>query len=222
MRILILGATGPTGIVLIRQALKQYPSCTIVLYVRSPEKVPDDLKANSSITVVEGQLDNKDELAKAMKGVDVVLSAIGPSVPRGPFHPSNTPLADAYLGLIDVMHQQKIKRLICLGTASIRDPADKFNLAFSTLVTGVSTFARNAYKDMMAIGNNVRTQGGDLDWTIVRVPILTDKATEEVIAGYVGDGTVNTFLSRAGFAAFVVAAIEGKEWIKKAPLICSP
>lgn len=221
MRILILGATGAAGILLIRQALKQYPSCTVVLYVRSPEKVPDELKANSAVVIIEGQLNDKDALSKAAEAVDVVLSALGPTVKRGPFHPSNTPLAHAYLGLIEIMHQRHIKRLISLGTASITDPADKYSLAFSAMVNGVALFARNAYNDIVAIGNNVRSQGADLEWTIVRVPILTNSESEDVIAGYVGDGKTGTLLSRAGFAAFAVGEIERKEWVKKAPLISS-
>ncbi|KAG5646047.1 hypothetical protein DXG03_004470 [Asterophora parasitica] len=221
MRIIILGATGPTGVLLIRQALKQLESCTIVLYVRSPEKVPDDLKANSSVTVVKGQLDDKEALTRALEGVEVVLSALGPSVTKGPFHPSNTPLAHAYSLVIEIMQQYGINRLICLGTASIEDPADKFNLAFSILVNGVATLARSAYNDVVAIGHTIRTEGANLDWTIVRVPILTNKESEEIIAGYVGDGKTNTILARAGFAGFVVGEIQRKEWVKKAPLICS-
>ncbi|GLB36516.1 putative NAD(P)H-binding [Lyophyllum shimeji] len=221
MRVLILGATGAIGILLIRQVLKQYQSCTVVLYVRSPEKVLDDLKANPAIVVIEGQLNNKDALTKAAKGVDVVLSALGPIVKRGPFHPSNTPLANAYLGLIEIMHQQHIKRLICLGTVSMTDPADKFSLAHSAMVSGVALFARNAYNDVVAIANNIRSHGADLDWTIVRVPILTDSESEDVIAGYIGDGKTGTLLARAGFAAFAVGEIAKKEWVKKAPLISS-
>ncbi|RDB29044.1 hypothetical protein Hypma_015142 [Hypsizygus marmoreus] len=221
MRILILGATGGIGILLIRQVLKIYQSCTIILYVRSPEKIPDDLKENPSLIIIKGQLEDEDALSKAMEDVDVVVSALGPSVRKGPFHPSNTPLAHAYVLVIKLMHQHQVKRLICLGTPSITDAADKFNLAFSLLVNGVAILARNAYNDVVAIGRNVRTEGADLDWTIVRVPVLTDKDSEEVIAGYVGDGKTNTFLSRSGFAAFVVNEIEKRDWVQKAPLICS-
>ena len=221
MRILVFGATGPTGITLVRQVLQTYQECTVLLYVRSPGKVPEDLKADKSIIVVEGQLDDVIALSKAMEGVDAVLSTLGPSVKNGPFHPSNTPLANAYARIIDLMHQHHVKRLICLGTASITDPADKFSLAFSVLVNGVKTFARNAYNDVVAIGSNVRTLGADLEWTIVRVPVLTDKETKEVIAGYVGDGKTNTFLSRMGFASFVVGELDKREWVQKAPLLCS-
>lgn len=221
MRILILGATGPVGILLIRQALQKYNSCTLVLYVRSPEKIPDDLVNNPSVIIVQGQLQDTDKLTKAMEGVEVVVSALGPSVKRGPFHPPGTPLAHAYSDIIKAMHQHGVKRLICLGTASITDPADKFNLAFSILVKGVATLARNAYNDVVAIGETVRTDGADLDWTIVRVPLLTDSESSNVIAGYVGDGKTSTMLTRLGFAAFVVGEIEKREWVQKAPLISS-
>ena len=221
MRILILGATGPTGILLTRQALEKYQSCTLILYVRSPGKIPGDLANNPSVIIIQGQLEDPDKLAKAMEGVDVVLSALGPSVKRGPFHPSGTPLAHAYSRIIKIMYQHGVSRLICLGTASITDPADKFNLAFSILVNGVAIFARNAYNDVVAIGETIRTDGANLDWTIVRVPILRDSESSSVIAGYVGDGKTSTMLTRLGFAVFVVGEIEKNEWVKKAPLVSS-
>jgi len=221
IRILILGATGPTGILLIRQALEKYKSCTLVLYVRSPDKIPGDLVNNPFVVIIQGQLEDTDKLTNAMEGVNVVLSALGPSVKRGPFHPPDTPLAHAYSHIIKAMHQHGINRLICLGTASITDPADKFNLAFSILVKGVATLARNAYNDVVAIGETVRTDGADLDWTIVRVPILRDSESSNVVAGYIGDGATSTMLTRLGFAVFVVGEIEKREWVKKAPLISS-
>jgi hypothetical protein len=60
-----------------------------------------------------------------------------------------------------------------------------------------------------------------LDWTIVRVPILRDSESSDVVAGYIGDGKTSTTLTRLGFAVFVVGEIEKDEWVKKAPLISS-
>jgi nucleoside-diphosphate-sugar epimerase len=221
MHFLILGGTGPTGIELTRQLVQKHPEGTILIYARSPEKVPDDLKNNKVVTVVVGQLTDQEKLSEALTSVDVVLSALGPSVTKGPLHPLNTPLANAYKSLIELMHKQGVKRLICLGTPSIEDPHDKFNFAMAALVTGVKTLAYPAYKDVVAIGDTVRQQGGDLDWTIARVPLLNTGESKEVIAGYIGDGKTNTQLSRAGFAAFVVNEIQTRVWVQKAPLICS-
>lgn len=98
--------------------------------------------------------------------------------------------------------------------------ADKFDLQFAALVNGVATLARNAYKDVVAIGEAVRGRPS-LDWTIVRVPLLNNKDTKDVRGGYIGDGKTRTTLSRAGYAAFVIAQLNTELWVRAAPLICS-
>ena len=73
------------------------------------------------------------------------------------------------------------------GTASIHAPEDKSDIKFSALITGVATFARNAYKDVVKIGEVINKEE-ELDWTIVRVPLLNDHSNRDVIAGFIGDG----------------------------------
>jgi putative NADH-flavin reductase len=220
MRILILGATGPTGLSLIGEALARQH--TVVLYVRSPEKLPEDISTHPAVTVVKGSLDDLPAISTALDGVQAVVSALGPSVKKGPFHPSDTPLAHGYSHIIAAMLAHNVLRLIALGTASITDPNDKFNYQFWVLVSGVAVFARNAYKDVVAIGKTIREEGAELEWTIARVPVLTDKESKEVFAGYIGDGKTKTTLSRAAFADFVLGELEKNEWVKTAPLVCSP
>jgi nucleoside-diphosphate-sugar epimerase len=218
MRLLILGSTGPTGILLIRQALADLPSgSTISLFVRNPDKIPSDLASNPSITVHVGQLTGLASLEKSFEGVDAVVSALGP---RGS-HPSGTPIAIAFKHIIDLMHKHGVKRLLTLATASIPDTQDKFNFVYSAMVWTVSLLVRNAYKDIVAIGETIKTYGGDLDWTIVRVPLLTDAEKTDVIAGYVGDGKTTAKLSRSGFAKFAIGELEKREWVQKAPILCS-
>ena len=216
MRILIFGATGPSGILLVRKCLDIYPDAKLVLYVRSPGKLPRDITENPAVLIVEGLLDNNEAMTTAMESVEVVLSALGPT---GPIYPSDTPLARGYANIISIMRQQSVQRLICLGTPSIRDPSDHFSLKFELLIQGVNVLAHNAYKDIVAIGNTIRSS--DIDWTIARVPILTNNPSMEVVAGYVGDGEGRAYLSRAGFASFVVGEVGKREWIQKAPLVSS-
>lgn len=214
-RFLILGATGPSGILLVRKAFEVYPDATIVIYARSPEKVPEDLANNASVTVIKGTLEELDKAEAAVQGVDAVISALGPL----PSHPSNTPIATFYGHLIDYMHKYNVKRLIVLSTASSKDPNDKFNLKYAALIAGVRILSNAAYREIVAIGEIMRTKGVDLDWTMVRVPILTNADTEGVVAGYVGDGKTGTILARKAFAAFSIGEIEKREWVQKAPLI---
>ena len=219
MRLLILGGTGPSGIKMIEEALAA--SHTVVIYARSPGKIPEAITTNPAVTVVEGQLADSEKLTEAMQGVDAVLSALGPPVEKGPFYPSGTPLAHAYSLIIDIMKKQGVRRLIALGTPSMKDEHDRFSLVMSTLVSGVALFAHNAYNDVVAVGKLIRSEGAELEWTIVRVPLLTNHENKEVVAGYVGDGRTGTTLSRAGFAHFVVGELEKGEWCRQAPLISS-
>lgn len=139
-----------------------------------------------------------------------------------PQHPSGTPIAKAYETVIDLMHKHGVKRLLLLGTASAVDPADTFSVKYWFMINGIWLFAGNAYKDIVAIGELIRSKGADLDYTFVRVPILSNKEVREVVAGYVGDGKTGTVLARAGLAAFYVKELQENAWVKKAPLITSP
>ncbi|KAJ6604264.1 hypothetical protein DFH09DRAFT_303507 [Mycena vulgaris] len=153
MRFLILGATGPTGILLVREVLAAFEGSDVVLYVRTPDKIPEDLRTNQSCITVQGQLDDMDSISKAMEGVNLVLSALGPS------QFSQPPVSCIQRVLF------KVTRLIALGTASIDAKEDKFNLAYSLMVKSVAVSMRNAYKDIRAIGDVI--QASELEnWTI--------------------------------------------------------
>lgn len=220
MRVLILGGTGGIGVLLVEEALRA--GHTVVVYARSPQKLPDSLQNNPQVIIRKGQLDDAQALSDAMQDVDAVLSALGPAVSRGPLHPSGEPLAHGYSLVIRVMKERGVTRLIALGTPSIKDPKDKFSLKMAAVITGVATFARTAYKDVVAIGETIRTEGDTLEWTIARVPLLNDGSDKHFVAGYVGDGQTGMTLTRIAFTAFVLQELERKEWIKAAPLITSP
>ena len=233
MRFLIFGGTGPTGIALIRKALEVYPASTVFVYARSPQKVPADLYRHPSISIITGELAELDKVEAALAGrnvnhdetnenetkpIDIVISALGPT---GPFHASGCPIANFYEKLIDLMAKHSVKRLLVLCTASYPDSHDKFSLATYTIVKTVSTLAYTAYADFKKVGEVVTQKGTEKEllWTVVRVPVLTNQDLEEVVAGYVGDGTTGNVLARKGFAAFCIGEIEKKEWIGKAPII---
>ncbi|EEB97292.1 hypothetical protein MPER_03425, partial [Moniliophthora perniciosa FA553] len=206
MKFLILGATGPVGILVTKQLVFQLESWKksspeqprdnpgpelsqsqdhtqklqghkIILFARSPQKLPPDVTDHPLIQVVNAQLTDLDKLEEVMEGVGTVISALGPSAKRGPFHPSGEPLAKAYHGIVKVMQKRGVRRILLLGTAYMTAPEDKSDARFTALITGVDTFARNAYKDGVAIAKII-TSLGEQDgvyWTIVRVPLLTYK-----------------------------------------------
>lgn len=216
MRVVILGGTGPSGILLIEEALAA--KHTIVVYARSPQKLPAHLSKHPDITIVKGELQDVAALATALAGAHAVLSALGPTLGN----PSGTPIAHGYAVVLEAMRRAGVKRLIALGTTSIKDAKDKFSFVYSGMIASVYAGAHSAYKDIVAVGETIR-ESEDIDWTIVRVPVLKNDNNREVRAGFVGDGGAGAAytLSRRGFAVFVVQELEKGEWIKRAPLITS-
>ena len=216
MRVLILGATGPCGTLLVKEALGA--SHTVVIFARSPEKLPEEIRNDTRVTVLKGELDDEPALSAAVENVDAILSALGPKLSHGTY-PKGEPLTRAHSLITRAMAVHSVKRLIALGTLSMTDPHDKQSLKWSLIVSGIKTLTPTVYSDVVGIGNIIRTEGDALDWTIVRVPFLTNSSSRDVVAGYVGDGKTGTTLSRAGFAAFVLQELAKNEWVKEAPLI---
>jgi putative NADH-flavin reductase len=216
MRVVILGGTGPAGILLIEEALAA--KHTVVVYARNPQKLPEHLAKHLDITIVKGDLQDIDALNTALIGAHAVLSALGPSFGN----PAGTLIAHGYAAVLDAMRRAGVKRLIALGTTSIKDENDKRSVIYSAFIAGVAVGAHTAYKDIVAVGEVIRACD-DIDWTIVRVPVLKNEKNREVRAGYVGDGKAGTryTLARLGFAVFVLQELEKGEWIKRSPLITS-
>src|SRR6266581_8924941 len=76
MKLLVLGATGGTGMEIVRQAVEHGHSVTA--FVRSPKRLKP---FGDRITVKQGNLLNAAELEPVVKGHDAVLSGFGPRLP---------------------------------------------------------------------------------------------------------------------------------------------
>jgi putative NADH-flavin reductase len=161
MKLVVLGATGATGLEIVRQALDRGHSVTAL--VRSPERLkPFGIR----ITVKQGDLLNSADMEQALKGHDAVVSGFGPRFPVSK--------ADAHLlqqfatALTTAMLYTGVRRAVVESVAflfkdSIIPPAYILGkLLFPSIVA-----------DASAMEKIFETSG--LDWTMVRPPELTNK-----------------------------------------------
>jgi putative NADH-flavin reductase len=202
MKLLVLGATGATGLEIVGQAIEHGHSVTA--FVRSPERLK---RFRDRITVKQGDLLNRAELEQVIKGHDAVLSGFGPRVPISK--------ADANLlqrfavTLTSAMPQAGVSRIVVESVAflfkdSIIPPAYLLGrLLFPSIVS-----------DTSAMEEIFRKSG--LDWTIVRPPELTDKPSTGKYR--VREGHLPPFgfsISRADVADFMIKAVENRSSIGK-------
>jgi uncharacterized protein YbjT (DUF2867 family) len=207
MKIVVFGATGQVGSLLVNEALNV--GHEVVAHVRNREKItPRD-----KLSIVEGGLGDKEKIGEAIKGADAVISVIGPVGWQ-----SKLIFAPGYENIISAMKKHGVRRIIALGTPTIPDLNDRFNLVFWFLIITVGFLINRGSEDLQKVGQILRNSG--LDWTIVRAPLLNNKSAKgKITTGYFGNG-VNWFrLSRADFVHFLLEQLNDTKFIGKAPAI---
>jgi len=208
MRIAVFGATGRVGTRLIKEALAR--GYSVAAYARSPQKIA---VVHPKLLIVQGGLEDKDKIEEAVKGADVVVSVMGP-VGRQ----DKLIFSPAYESIVQAMKKHGVKRIIALGTPTIPDDNDGFSLIFWSLIVVVGFIIRKGHEDIRTVGTILRKSG--LDWTLVRVPLLTNgRKRGRVTVGYFGNGVEWPWVSRADFVDFLLEQLTSNTYIGKAPAI---
>lgn len=206
MKIAVFGATGHVGSLFVKEALNA--GHEIVAYVRNPKKLH---LSDARVSVVVGDLANAEKIDEAIKGADAVVSLVGPLGRQ-----DKLIFAPAYKCIIQSMKKHGVKRLIALGTPSIPDANDRFNFIYWCLTFGVGLLIHKGYTDMKNLGQSIRESG--LEWTIVRVPLLTNRPKRgKITVGYFGNGVTWFRLTRADFVDFLMKQLTDITYIGKAP-----
>jgi putative NADH-flavin reductase len=207
-KILILGATGPTGRHIVSQAVGRRYDVTVL--VRSPQKAT---AFKGVKLIVVGDARDEKALRQATKGRDAVISALG--TPASPFR-EVTLLSTATRALVKAMKAEDVSRLVTITGMGAGDSAGHGGLLFDKLI--FPALLRNVYADKNR--QEAIIKGSDLDWTIVRPSILNNKSARNAIRTLTD---LNAFhggsISRADVATFILDQITSDAWLGRSPLI---
>ncbi|MEO7308290.1 MAG: SDR family oxidoreductase [Ferruginibacter sp.] len=208
MKILILGASGLTGRLMVAKALEQQHEVTAL--VRDPLKLQI---AHEKLTIIAGDALDKEVLLKALAGQDAVLSALG----RGKSLRSLNLITNAVNELIPAMLQLNVKRLIFLSALGVGETFVQANLLqkiiFRTLLRSLFADKTNAEKQI---------HSSSLDWTLVYPVVLTDgPGTGKYQTGEVLPMKGMPKISREDVADFMIRQLTDSTWLKKGAVLMS-
>lgn len=209
MNVAIFGGTGVTGLLVIQKALSA--GHRVTAFARTPSKISIQ---HSNLSIVEGELTDIDKIESAVKGVDAVISVLGPTGKS-----KGLVISNGIKNIISAMQKHGVKRLIATATPSYKDKKDKFQFGFAFGVFMVKSLLKDTYQDIVETGEQIAKS--QLDWTIVRLPMLSNNPpTGKLNVGYTGDGQVKLFsLSRADLADFLIQQLDDKTYLRQAPII---
>lgn len=117
------------------------------------------------------------------------------------------------------MRAAGVRRLVLSAGAGVGDPNDAGGLAGRLIGGLIKLLARRAYEDGLAAAAAIRA-AADLDWTMVRLPMLSDEpgGRGSLRIGYLGEGT-GPRLSREDLAGFMLRELVERRYVRQAPVI---
>ncbi|KAF8851375.1 NAD(P)-binding protein [Acephala macrosclerotiorum] len=217
--IILLGGTGPSGLLTLKLALNRGHHVTV--YARSPQKIPQDLASHSNIKIVKGSLEDTSIFFALLPGTDTIISLLGPT---SPWH-RGTELSTFYTALLK--HLQTVPhppQILALNTISITQPTDTHSLTATLLVWTVYLFANGAYTELHRIAAAFQNEGKGLPWTNFRVAWLADGLDDgEANVGMVGKGGWVMRMEKRELASWCVGeaerGVDGSQWMGKMPAL---
>lgn len=207
MKVIIFGATGTIGRLVVEEALADGHQVTA--FARTPQKLNVQ---HSALTLQAGDATNATEVADAVKGHDAVIITLGAGMSR-----KSRIRSVGTANVIAAMKQHGVKRLICQSTLGAHESWENLNFFWKRIMFGAllaPVFKDHEWQEAM-----VRDSG--LDWTIVRPSAFTDdKATGRFKTGFgPGERKLTLKISRADVAAFIKDQILGTDFCRRAVAI---
>jgi putative NADH-flavin reductase len=161
MNVIVFGATGKTGSLVVEKALTAGHTVTAFVHDATHVTHPD-------VRVITGDASDPAAVRQAVAGQDAVIDTIGGKSPYKDTELEQT----AARNIINAMHAENVQRLIVVSMMGIGESKDQTPFWYEHLL--MPTFLRGSTKDKTAMESAVTTSG--LKFVIARPPILTEDA----------------------------------------------
>ena len=183
MKILVVGASGATGRLLVEQLLSRGQKVKAI--VRSPDKLPEVIRSQKHLAVIRASILDlgESELVRHVSGCDAVASCLGHNMSlKGIFGHPRRLVADAARRLCDAIKANKPERkikFVLMNTAgnSNRDLHERISLAQRSVI-GLIRLLLPPHADNENAADYLRINIGqddsEIEWSAVRPDNLTN------------------------------------------------
>ena len=204
MKIVLLGANGRTGRLVMRQALAT--GYTVTGLVRSADSLSD--VQHDRLQVRVGDVCDPAFLKDVLPGHDAVVSTVGP---RTPMKSACAIYSDSAAAIAEAMQATGLKRVLITSTALLFPPSGIFDHV-------VRVIARNNQKAAALMEDLIRNAG--LDYTFARTGFLTtgDDPNFTKAEGTAPDG--GGPISRLALANFLVTELKQSDHVGEVVGLC--
>ncbi|MBU3714403.1 MAG: SDR family oxidoreductase [Ferruginibacter sp.] len=211
MKIAIFGATGFSGKVILKEALSKQHE--VVILVRNKSAISINHK---NLTVVEGNVLNRQIVADVLKNCDAVIQCLGVGG-KGNAKPT-TFISDATKIIVEEMEKQNIKRLIAMSNVGAGNSVSFYPWFFTKIIL---PYFMKWLKVIIDDKNRMEPiiMNSELDWTIVRCPNFVDKNPKGNVHVTLDGKGLKLSITLGDVAEFMVRQITDGSYSRQAPSI---
>lgn len=210
MKVLLFGATSPTGQLVLQNLINAGHEVTAL--VRNPEKM--QFPKTSNLELVKGDVFNPKTYMQIMKGNEIVISILGTGKSTKP----TTIFSEGGNNILAAMRQANVSKLITITSGGIKVDDPVIQNSFFYKYIGL-WWLRNIYKDMKR-WESILDQTIDIQWICIRPTYLVDKAdkptyrVQEKFAPEKG-----WRISRVDLADFIIKQLTETRFVHKKPVL---
>jgi putative NADH-flavin reductase len=197
MNVIVFGAGGKTGTLVIEKALAAGHTVTAFLH-DAQHGLPEGVRN------VTGSAEDPFAVLKAISGQDAVIDAIGGKTP----YKDTTLEQTAARNIVEAMQAEHVRRLVVVSMMGIGESKEQAPFWYEHIL--MPTFLRGADKDKAAMEATVHSSG--LDFVITRPPILTEEPATGSVITVTGEDKGHK-ITRADLAQFLVDQLTSDQYL---------
>ena len=205
MKLVIFGATGKTGLEVVKQALEQGHTVTAFVRDSTRQTIEDE-----SLTLVVGDAFDPASVAQSVQGQDAVICALG----AGSELKKTTVRTTGTINIISGMQKNNVKRLMVVTAMGVGESWDTLSLVNKLFFATLLKSSRDDHETQEAA---VKESG--LDWTIIRPSGLTDTPRTGIYEVGENIPAATSKIARADIADLILKELEQNALIGKAVTI---
>lgn len=211
MRIVVIGATGGTGRLVVGEGAAR--GHEVVALARRPDA---DIPHGERIRIAPGDVRNPESLAAALEGADAVVSCLGVG---GLFAAKKVGdlLSAGARNLLAAMQQRGVRRLVAVSSVGVDDDPTEEWIYRHVLKP---FFLKPLYDDMAEMERIIEASA--TDWTLLRPPLLIDKPARGRFRLHRGGNVPGARrLTRADLANFILDILASGDYPRERVGICN-
>jgi len=204
MKLAIFGATGGTGIELVKQALERGHAVTA--FVRNPARLAD---MGDNLTFVSGDIHDLASVERCIQGQDAVVCALGARDLKG-----SKIRTEGTVNIINAMKKHNVKRLLVISAMGVGESWNSLSLINKFFFAALMKSTRKDHE-----GQEAAVKASGLEWTIIRPSGLTNEPRTGVYNVGENIHSKTSQIARADVADLTLNELENRSLIGKAVTI---